>query len=215
MKIVLKTKHVIFFVVFCVLIYVAFKTYNFQKYSNEIDVRDEIPIVTLNTLLNKQLNVKYLKSFYYNNKCIGYNAILDDKYYISVIKLGHAEKSLEVKELKVKFKENDVIGLPPIDTEEQLGKYLNFESYPFIIDQINYYIDGQKYDSITDKFYEIVFTGNYINFSLNNKNQKDFGYVTSKQKMSVSFINYKNELYIINTKPYKNNSFIDLHNLIK
>lgn len=215
MKIVLKTKHVIFFVVFCVLVYVAFKTYNFQKYSNKIEVRNEIPTVTLNTLLNKQLNVKYLKSFYYDNQCIGYNAILDNKYYLSVVKIGQADRKIDLMKLDKPYSEEDLISLPPIDVEEQIGRFMNFKNYPYKINAVNYYVKGKELDIMNMKFSEIIYNAKYINLSFNDIQKTYFIYSTPQEKMSLSFINYKNELYIINTKPYKNNSFIDLHTLIK
>lgn len=174
------------------------------------------PNVTLDNLLNtSNLEVKYLKSFNYDKKCIGFNAIINDKHYITVTKLGRIGNiPLAISKANKDFKDNNnLIGFPP-DFDEQAARYFGFYEYPFYIKDIEYYVGGQQLKLINNQFTEIIFKGDYINFSFNKKKRGDFGYVTPTEEMSVSFINYKNELYAINTKIYKNYPFKSLHSLI-
>lgn len=203
-----------FFFIACVIIYLFVKTYDFHKYFNKIETQKTIPNFRLENMLNPDLKIKYLKSFYYDKKCIGFNAIIDDKYYVTVVKLGKSHENLKFQKIGKNHEKNNVITLPPIDVDEQISRYINFENYPFDIQTIGYYIDGQELQILNANFPEIVFKANYVNLSFNSKNKIDFIYSTPVREMSLSFINYKNELYLINAQAYKNQQFKSLHSLL-
>ncbi|ROH99382.1 hypothetical protein [Chryseobacterium daecheongense] len=202
-------------IIVTVISYVAYKSIVFSKYSSKLEVSKLKPEINLENLLNApNLKVEYLKSFSYDKKWIGFNGIVDNKYYITVTKLGRINSNLKLNKIDKNFDKNDVIGFPPIDIDEQVSRYIDPFSYPFNIKEIGYYLDGKELQILNNQFTEIIFKGNYLNISFNNKNKKDFGFITPNEEMSVSFINYNNELYAINTKIYKNYSFKSLHSLI-
>lgn len=214
MRIIIKLKYLIYIILFGVLSYVFFKVYDFHRYSNNIELKNSIPIFTLDALLNKPIKVKYLKSIYYSQKCIGYNAIVNEINYISVMKIGRVKGKIELLKLKRSLKKSNIIPIPPIDLDEHESKWLNFDNYPYTVEDIQYYLDGIEFNKIEKNgFVEIIFRSKLVNLSLNNSKKTDIIYSNSEEKMSLSFIIYNNELYIISNKPYKNNSFIDLHSL--
>lgn len=203
------------FIGICILGYVTFKTYDFIKYSNKLEISNSKPIFKLESLFDtNNLRINYLKSVNYGKKPIAYSAIIDSKYYITVIKLGKSNNNLKINKISTNFEESNVIAIPLIDADEQVGRYINFENYPFTVKEIKYYVNGQDIQTLNDQFSEIIFKGDYINFSFNNENKKDFGYVTPKEEMSVSFVVYKNDLYAISMKSYKGYPFKSLHSLL-
>ncbi|WP_426278408.1 hypothetical protein ACN9MN_03585 [Chryseobacterium sp. S-02] len=204
------------FVGICILGYVIFKTYDFQKYSNKLEISNTKPVFKIENLFNtNNLRISYLKSVNYDKKPIAYTAIIDNKYYINVIKLGKGDNNLKINKIPTNFEENNVIAIPLIDADEQVGHYINFENYPFNVKEIKYYVNGQDIRTLNDQFSEIIFKGDYINFSFNDENEKDFGYVTPNEEMSISFVVYKNDLYAISMKSYKGYPFKSLHSLLK
>jgi hypothetical protein len=203
------------FIVICVLGYVTIKSYEFHKYFNKLEISDsELSFKIEKIFNNNSLNIRYLKSLNYDKECIAYTAIIDNTYYITAVKLGKGTSNLKTNKILEDFKESNVIGIPLIDAEEQIGCYVNFETYSFYGKEIKYYIHGKEIRALNKKFPEIIFKGDYINFSCDNENKKDFGFVTPNEEMSVSFIVYKNELYAINMKSYKNHPFKSLHILL-
>ncbi|ROH99381.1 hypothetical protein [Chryseobacterium daecheongense] len=203
-------------IIVTVISYVAYKSIIFSKYSSKLEVSRLKPEITLENLLNApNLKVEYLKSFNYDKKHIGFNAIVNGQHYITVTKLGGINDGLSIHKSLKDFKENNnMISFPP-DFDEQVARYFGFYDYPFNITNIKYYIDGKELQNLNGGFTEIVFKGNYLNISFNNKERGDFIYSTPKEEMSVSFISYNNELYAINTKIYKNYPFKSLHSLIQ
>lgn len=195
--------------------YLAYRTALFSKYDNKIKVSNSKPDLSLEKLTgNNNLIVSYVKSFNYGGKCIGFDAIVNDKYYLKVTKLGKVKKELILNKSNEDFTINYEITLFPLDNL-QIGQYFSFYDFPFHINEVKYYLDGKEFKKIDNHFTEIVFKGNYINFSFNSSNKKDFGYLTPAEEMSVSLVKYKNELYSINTKKYKENPFKDLHSILK
>ncbi|WP_261510112.1 hypothetical protein [Chryseobacterium paludis] len=205
-----------FFIGLTVIIYLIYRTVLFSEYNNKLIVSNSKPKFALEDLLNnRNIKVAYLKSFNYDNNNIGFDAIVNDKYYIKVTKLGMLNNTpFAINKSNNDFAINYEITRFPIDADVQIGQYFSFYDFPFHIKETKYYLDGKELKRIDDHFVEIIFQGNYINFSFNNKGKKDFGYLTPNEEMSVSFINYKNELYAVNTKSYKNYSFKSLHSLL-
>ncbi|AZA51540.1 hypothetical protein [Chryseobacterium sp. G0201] len=204
------------FVGLTVIGYLIYRTALFSKYENKLIVSNSKPNFILEDLLNKHnMKVVYLKSFNYDKKCIGFDAIVNNKYYIKVTKLGKLNNAhFILNKSKKDFIINYEITPFPPDVEVQVGQYFSFYDFPFHINEAKYYLDGKELKRIDDHFTEIVFKGNYINFSFNNRDKKDFGYLTPNEEMSVSFVLYNNELYAINTKKYKNYPFKSLHSLL-
>ncbi|AZA51546.1 hypothetical protein [Chryseobacterium sp. G0201] len=196
--------------------YLVYRTVLFSKNNNKVQVSKSIPDVTLESIFNnKKIKVKYLLTLTYEKKYMGFNAILNDKYYVTVIKLGKIENShLILNKSNTDFKNNNELLSFPIDFDYQVTRYVGFDYYPFHIKNMDYYIGGKEITKLEDSFTEIIFKGDFINFSFNNQKRGDFGYVTPNEEMSVSFVLYNNELYAINTKKYKNYPFKSLHSLL-
>lgn len=93
--------------------------------------------------------------------------------------------------------------------------YLNFWSYPFHIKKVNYYVGGKQLKVHNTGFTEVEMETIYVNVGFNDKNNKvDFGYMNQEQRISVSFVAYKGELYIIKTESSADGNFKSLHALI-
>ncbi|WP_345987747.1 hypothetical protein AAEU33_12055 [Chryseobacterium sp. Chry.R1] len=196
--------------------YLIYRTVLFSEYDNKLTVSNSKPEIKLGDLLNKNdIKVDYLKSFKYDNTSIGFDAIVNNKYYVKVTKLGKLRNiPFVINKTNKDFIINYEITRFPIDVDVQIAQYFSFYDFPFHIKEAKYYIDGKELKRIDDQFVEIIFQGNYINFSFNNKGKEDFGYLTPNEEMSVSFILYNNEVYAINTKMYKDYPFKSLHSLL-
>jgi len=206
-----------FFIGLIVVSCLIYRTFLFSENNDRLKVNNSKPEVTLEMLLNNDsMKIIYLNSFTYDKKSIGFNAIISNKYYVTATKLGKIENSklILTKSSKGFERNSEIIGFPPIDIEENVSRFFGFYYYPFHIKNIEYYIEGKEQARFNNGFTEIIFKGNFIDFSFNNQNRRDFGYVTSNEEMSLSFIVYKHDLYAINTKTYKNSDFKNLHYLI-
>lgn len=197
------------------IIFIFNKYFNFEKYNSKITIDNKRPLIGLKKILNIDNNiVNYVNSFYYKKKIIGFNAIAYGQY-ITVTKLGQVKKDFKISEVFKKPLNNNIIGLQHSDIEDQISRFIDFTAFPFKIDNIQYYVNGKQLKSYDVNFKEIVFNASNIDISFNNNQLKrKFGYVSLKQTMSLSFINYQDNLYIINTHPLEKNSFKSLHNIL-
>lgn len=195
--------------------FVCVKYINFEKYNSKITIDNKRPLIGLNQILNIDNNkVKYLNSFYYKNEIVGFNALVYGQY-ITVTKLGQIKKDFEISEVFKKPLNNNIIGLQHSDIEDQISRFIDFTAFPFKIDNIQYYVNGKQLKSYDVNFKEIVFNVSTIDISFNNNVlQRKFGYVSLKQIMSLSFINYRDNLYVINGHPIEKNNFESLHDLV-
>jgi hypothetical protein len=198
------------------IIFIFVKYINIEKYYSKITVDYKRPLIGLNQIVNiDDYKVKYLMSIYYDKKVIGFNAIVEGQY-ITVTKLGQVKRDFEISEVFKQPLNDNIFALQHSDIEDQISRFIDFTSFPFKIDNIQYYTDGKQLKSYDVNFKEIVFNASSIDISFNNNLLKrKFGYVSLKQTMSLSFINYQNNLYIINTHPLEKNSFKSLHDLAR
>jgi len=196
-----------------IIVYLVYRTLLFSKYENKLVINKSTPDFTLEDLLNnRNINVKYIKNFNYNKKCIGFEAIVNNKNYVIVTKLGKLNNNhFSIDKSEKDFTINYEITPFPPDVNVQIGQYFSFYDFPFRIKNTKYYLMGTELQKIESRFTEIVFKGSYINFSFNGSQKKDFGYLTPNEKMSVSLVLFNNELYSVITKGYKNYPFKSLH----
>lgn len=205
------------FAALAIVEYLIYRTVLFSKYENKLVINESIPDFLLEELLNNHnLQVTYIKSYNYNKKCIGFDAIVNNKYYFIVTKLGKFNKNhFTINKSDKDFTNNYEITPFPPDVDIQIGQYFSFYDFPFNIDNATYYLNGKELQRIDKDFIEIIFKGNYINFSFNEHHKKNFGYLTPNEEISISFILYNNEVYSIINKRYQNHSFKDLHSILK
>ena len=102
-----------------------------------------------------------------------------------------------------------------MDAEDENSRYIDLHSYPFNNSQIYYYTDDSVFNINQSKFYEIETIFSFFNISFKGENKKDFGYVGFKKKKSISFIEYKGNLYVLNFFPVGNTPYKSLHNILK
>lgn len=203
-----------YIVLFLLLVFFVLKYLHFNKYTSRIEIRDEQPKIELEKLIkiDKQ-RIKYLKSIFYNEDLIGFSAVIDSQY-ITVTKLGIVANDFVILKLLKKPNNSNVIGLPPTDINDKISRYINFSSYPFSIKNIYFYSEGALLKSYDNNFSEFVFNASNIDILFNKKiNQKEFGYVGAKQLTSISFINFRGILYIVNTHSDDKGAFKSLHDL--
>lgn len=216
----MKIKHLFLFVLLIAGIYCIYRLIKFESSESQITYDNAIPRIKVSQLVGiSEDRVRYSKSFYIKKTFVGFNAFIDEKYFITVTKLGKTNGNYTlIRSNKRPENNSDIIGFDPSDVEDQNSRYLNMDlsKYPFDIHYLYYYFEGDtnKVNFYETNFYEIEAIFNFFNLSFIKENRKDFGYVGMNKKNSISFIIYKNELYILNTFPINNTPYESLHTLI-
>lgn len=205
---------VIYIVISLLLIFFLVKYLQFATFSTKITIDKNRPLIDLKQIINlDNRKVTYLNSFYYKGRPIGFNALVNGQY-ITVTKLGKVNENFNVTPIFKQPSSNKIIGLPPSDINDKISRYMDFSSFPFKIESIQYYTNGTQIKSYNINFKEIVVNSSNIDISFDKKLLRHFGYVCVKQTMSLSFVNYQNDLYILNTHPVEKNNFTSLHDLV-
>lgn len=200
-----------------ILLFVVYKSIAYFILDSQITYDNIEPKIKLSQFVNiSEDRVKYNRNYYINKDFVGFNAVVDKSYYITVSKLGKISNNYKITKTDKRCENNSsIVGVPPSDSNDLNSRYFNLDFFPFNINEIYYYIensDGTKVNQ--DKFYEIEATFTFFNVSFKGENRKDFGYVGPKRKKSVSFIKYQNELYLLSVCPIVNREFKSLHKLI-
>lgn len=210
-KITLKT--ILFSVV---LLFIVYKFVSYFILDSQITFDNKKPKLKLSQFVNiSEKRIKYSKCFYINKNFIGFNAFVDNKHFITVTKMGKASKGYKIIKTDKKPNNSTSINLfNPSNVEDENSRYIDLHEYPFAIKQIYYHSDGQIININQSRFYEVEAFFTFFNISFKGENRKDFGYAGFKKKKSISFIEYKNELYLLSVCPIKNREFKSLHKLI-
>ena len=174
--------------------------------------------------------IDYKEILYFKEDQIGFNALIDNKYFISVTKLGIYDNNLELNKLSSMPSVNKKLNFytSNTDTSDINSRLIHTKKYPYVIHKLNYYINDSILTINKNTFLEIITEcteladieeveiaacGN-LYFSFNDEILSDFGLVNFKKNNSFSFIKYNNELYFINLYNLENNGFKSLHQLI-
>ena len=157
--------------------------------------------------------IKYSQNYYIKKDFVGFNAIIDKKYFVNVTKLGKILNDFKLTKIKKPNNNTDVMAFTPSDGEDQTFRYIDLSAYPFNTQQIYYYVDGNILNINQSKFYEMEVFSSFFNISYRNKNLEDFGYASVKKKMSFSFIKYNGDLYILNLFSLNKVPYKSLHEL--
>lgn len=203
---------------FVLLIYVIYKVVAYFVLDSKITIDNIQPAIKISELLNvSEKRVDYRLNYYVDNKFVGFNAFIDKKYCITVTKLGNITDDFKIIQVNGKPKGDPNFNLLPFsDIEDRNGRYIDLHHFPFDTKQIYYYYDNGHIDCINEsQFYEIEGTFPFFNISFVTKNNRDFGYVGFQGKQSISFINHKGNLYVLNLIPIGSSPYISLHNLSK
>lgn len=205
----------IYFIGILILFFIVMKYWDFSKKYSEIRFNNTNPVIRLDQLINvEQEKINYLKSLYYQKEWIGFNATIDNQY-ITVTKLGKSKEKMDVFQIKKNLSNNDIIALPPSDTNDVIARYIDFSQFPSNINDLFYYTDGFIVKTYESEFKEITFNASKIDFVVDTKNnRKYFGYVGAKQISSVSFISFQENLYLISTHPIEGHKFKSLHEIL-
>ena len=192
-----------------IIIFIYFNEKNIIKYKTESSN------LKLSELIDIQEDrIDYKEILYFNEEQIGFNALIDNKYFISVTKLGKYDNNIELKKLSSMPSVNKKLNFYTSNTDslDINSRLIHTKKYPYVIHKLNYYINDSILSINKNSFLEIITEcseladieeveiaacGN-LYFSFNDEILSNFGLVNFKKNNSFSFIKYKNELYFIN-----------------
>lgn len=199
------------------LLFMAYKIVVFFILDSQITYNNAKPKIKLSQFITiSEERVKYSQSFYINEDFIGFNAFIDMKHFITVTKLGKVSKGYKIIQTDKKPRNSTSINLfDPSDVEDENSRYIDLHNYPFNNMRIYYYADNSVLNINQYKFYEIETIFSFFNISFQEEDRKDFGYAGFKKKKSISFIEYKGDLFVLNLFPIGNTKYESLHELLK
>jgi hypothetical protein len=199
------------------LLYMAYKVISFFILDSQITHDNTKPQIKLSQFITiSEERVKYSQNFYINKDFIGFNAFIDKKYFITVTKLGKISKGYKIiKSDKKPSNSTSINPFDPSDVEDENSRYIDLHRYPFDNRLIYYYSDDSVLNINHSKFYEIETVFSFFNISFNIDNRSDFGYGGFKKMKSISFIEYRGDLFVLNLFPIGNNQYKSLHDLLK
>ncbi|MBW8362227.1 MAG: hypothetical protein K0M56_08595 [Kaistella sp.] len=161
----------------------------------------------------------------YDGKFLGFNAIVNNDIFMNVTYLGESEyEKITLKKSNKDFKNDGFWLYSSLDEVDQVGKGMNSRNYPFKIDkEIQYYLyDGKTGKKnirneivLGDKFQELIFSTGGANISIDKKNINFAFNAAGVGKTSLSFIVYKDRLYVVNMYPLGSSEFKTLHSFYK
>lgn len=203
--------------VLALLIYLIYKVVAYFLLDTKITIDNTQPAIKISELLNiSEKRVDYRLNYYVDKKFIGFNAFIDKKYSVSVVKLGNISSDFKIIPVSGEPKgESNFNLLPFSDIEDRNGRYIDLHHFPFDITQIYYYsFSNGHIDYVNEShFYEIEGVFPFFNISFGNKDKRDFGFGGYQGKQSVSFIVYNNDLFVLNLTPRSSFSYKSLHTL--
>lgn len=210
-----KKNPLVFALFLCVLIYMGYKVIAFFILDSQITYDNTKPKIEMSEFVAiSEKRVDYSRSFYINNEFSGFTGIIDKKYFISVTKLGKVNQGFKiVQTYKKPNNSSDINLLNNSETKNENASYIDLHNYPFNTKRIYYYTDGKVLKLNKSKFYEIETIFTFFNISIKDETRKDFGFVGFKKKNSLSFIEFKGDLFVLNLFPIDNNEFKSLHDL--
>lgn len=199
------------------LLYMAYKAITFFILDAQITYDNAKPKIKLSQFVTiSEDRIKYSRNFYINKDFIGFNAFIDKKYFITATKLGKVSKGYKIIQTNKKPNNSTSINLfDPSDVEDENSRYIDLHNYPFDNRQIYYHTNGSVLNINQTRFYEIETIFSFFNISFKGENRKDFGYAGFKKKKSISFIEYKGDLFVLNLFPIGNTPYKSLHNLLE
>lgn len=210
-------KKIVYLFVTLLLLYMTFKVISQSILDNRITYDNIKPKIKLSQIITiSESRIEYIKNYYIDGEFVGFNATIDKKYFLTVTKLGKVSgKYRFIRSYKTPENSGDIAGIPPSGGGDVNGRYVNFSSYPFIMNKIYYSTGNSEEIKINnDSFYELETIFTFFTISFTNEKSKDFGFVGPKREKSISFINYNGNLYVFNLCPIGNNSFKSLHSLL-
>jgi len=165
---------------------------------NIINYKTESSNIKLSELIDIQEDrIDYKETLYFKEEQIGFNVLIDNKYFISVTKLGIYDKNLELNKLNSNPSINKKLNFytSSIDTLDINSRLIDTKKYPYNIQKLNYYINDSIISIDDNVFLEIITEckeiadipeveiakcGN-IYFSFDNEMNADFGIVNFKK----------------------------------
>lgn len=215
----MKIKHPFLFALLLIVgMYIIYKLVTYEISNSQMTYDKAPPQIKMSQLVGiSEDRIRYSQNYYVKKNFVGFNAFIDKDYFITVTKLGKIVNDFKlIKTLKRPDNDSDILPFVLSDFEDQNSRYINqdLSLYPFNTQRIYYYIEGGNIININQsEFYEMEATFSFFNLSFKGENRKDFGYVGSNKKKSISFIQYKGDLYIINLFPIGKTQYKSLHDL--
>ncbi|WP_343697354.1 hypothetical protein [Flavobacterium sp.] len=201
-------------------VYFCYKIFNFIILDSRITYDKNTPALKLSNFINiSEHRITYNQSTYIDNKFVGFNALIDKNHFVTLTKLGKISsdfKLIKVNNRPDNKNNSNIIGFTPSDGREKGARYLDLSSYPFSTSKnLYYYLNGEIINVNKSGFYEIEIISSLFNINSSNKKTGDFGYIMSKSRSSISFINKNGNLFLINVYPIENAKYESLHSLLK
>lgn len=199
-----------------ILVYLIYQGAVFLILDFQITSDKEVSKIKLSEMINiSEKRVEYKLNDYIRKDFVGFNAIIDKKYFITVTKLGKVHDHYEILQTHKKLSEEAKFNFfAPSCIEDRSGRYIDLNKFPFDIEKVYYQIrEGHVYNINKLEFYEIEAHFALFNISFRKEDNRDFGYAGYQGKQSVSFICYKGNLYVLNLIPISSASYKSLHSL--
>ena len=199
-----------------VLIYIAYKIIAFFILGSQITQDNVKPKIKLSQIITiSEERVKYISSFYLKKDFIGFNAIIDKKYYVTVTKLGKITKDYKIIKTDKEPIYRAANTFHASDDKNEIKRYIDFHNYPLDNSKIYYYSDSVLNINQCE-FYEIEFNSNSLGISFDEEIRFDFVYFSfKKNKKSISFIEYEGSLFVLNLFPIGDAQYKSLHDLLQ
>lgn len=223
-------KKIIFTLASLIFLFIIFIITNIYIIRNTITYSDEASFLKLSELIEiEEERVIKQKSIFFKNEFIGFNAIIDNEYYVTLLKIGNITTQKNFKQIiKMPSINKDLNFFTSNDTLDLNFMLIDINQYPYKIQKIDYYIGNNEAEVKKEKFFEIITkctkdfqkfdsefsTCDNIYISFNNKMNSDFGISSFKINNSYSFINHKKDIYLITLYAFSENKFKSLHELI-
>lgn len=216
--------------VLMIIVYTVFVLISHRITLNKIKFVNNHPETTITQLIGiKEENVLNKEVIYLNNECIGFNAVIYNKYYVSVTNLGKAPDNFYLKESnqEVRF-DNKTNFIRSNDSLEINLRHIDINNYPYLINnEIIFYSNNIK-EINNDNFTEIIIESedyltpydkyfvkaNHFSIDLSKKDKINFYYSIFTSKASFSFIKNDENLFLILLYPLQNNEFKSLHDIL-
>lgn len=185
-------KHSIFKILgVVILVYLIYQSAVFVISDFQITDDKNSPKMKLSEIINiSEERVQYELNNYIRKDFVGFNAFIDNKYFITITKLGKISTDFKLTQTNKKLKDNpDFNFFSFSNIEDKSGRYIDLHNFPFDTKQVYYFTNGKVCNINRSQFYEIERIFSLFNISFGNEITRDFGYVGFEAKQSISFIN--------------------------
>lgn len=218
MKITRRTyTNILKLIAFLIVAYLLYFFISVTLSQRKLSVKENRGEFQLSTLLPiKEKRIFYESLLNKKDDFIGVRGTIDSSYYFSIIKLGKIkpdqklDKFVRIRVTDIPERNSwfnyDIVSANPLSMMQNFTPFINIVILPIsVLNKVEMYVKGQvdSYEIIGDTILEYKVNSSNIDFSFNDLNKNDFGYIGFKELSSIVFIKDKsNNLYIMNVSPF-------------